>query len=585
MIQLISPIRFLNIYQKWLTIIILVVIVFIALLFRLKNLDSRTIGHIEIYVPGIELPHELSDPQPRLTLLKTITGTVAAEPHPPAYYILMLGWTKIFGTDILALRLPSVLFGVSCIVLIYVLCALAEDKFIGLLAAGMLAFNGLHIYWSQEAKLYIMGCFLGLLSTVFLVLMSKGGTRQKVVQFLYFGSTLTGLATVVYFWPIFITHMLWTMTGDWRKKTAMPGLFRLQIFIFILGSPLWAVAAYQGGREPYIGLNLLKDLFQFFQFGFLFEQDFFSVPPNSMPMIVTIPLAFVALFLLIIGIHAKKDQESERPVFAGPSMVSITVTGFLMFVSILLFAKLAHEKNPSRTIAVLTTGTIPLFLPLIDLLVHRYWRRVQNMGIFLDTKYAPLSYLNSMNGLLVIVPIAMIAGLSFFTPLFTSRGLLLFVPYFIITLCRGQVTHSPNDYKGLAEQWVSHIRKSDLIFVQRHWVSTPIFYYLKGYHYHFVGKNYTGETEKSPGSRVWVLSFPGLPPNEEMKNALANYKPLMKIDAKRISTELYGPPNLGNKALNTDYDPVLMLSDLSDKGHILTHLEVNQDFGSKRNSF
>ena len=157
MAQTISTLPYRKIRQKWLTIIILGAIVFIALLFRLHNLESRTIGHIEMYVPGIELPYELSDPGLRLTLWKTIAGTVKVEPHPPAYYILMFGWTKIFGTDILALRLPSVLFGVACIVLIYVLCQLEEDRFTGLLAAGMLAFNGLHIFWSQEAKLIYHG--------------------------------------------------------------------------------------------------------------------------------------------------------------------------------------------------------------------------------------------------------------------------------------------------------------------------------------------------------------------------------------------------------------------------------------------
>jgi len=574
-----SPMRSPIIHQKWLTIIILGAIVLIALLFRLHNLESGTIGHIEIYVPGIELPYELSDLGVRLTLWKTIAGTVKLEPHPPAYYMLMLGWTKIFGAGILALRLPSVLFGVACIVLIYVLCLLEENRFTGLLAAGMLAFNGLHIYWSQEAKLYIMGCFLGLLSTVFLVLMPKGGARQKIAQFVYLGSTLAGLATTVYFWPIFITHMLWTLTEDWRKKTDIPRLFRLQILIFILGSPLLAVAAYQGGREPYIGLNLFRDLCQFLQFGFLFEPDFWSVSPNPLPLFATIALVLFTLFLLIRGILAKEDKERERPFMICPPSIFITLSGLLMSLIILGFAKWAHEHNPSRTIAVIATSMIPLSLPVIDVLLRRYWSDTQKMGIFLSEKFASLSYLNSLNGLLAMVPVGMIAGLSFFTPLFTSRGLLLFVPFFIIILCRGlallvrrhlawtvlmvvhvfslqywrQMTHSPTDYKGLAEQWIPRIENSDLIFVQRHWVTTPIFYYLKGDHYHFVGKNYTQEIEKNSASKIWVLSFPGLPPNEEIKRALTGYKSLMRLDARRIKAELYGRSTLNNKALVTDY--------------------------------
>ena len=555
--------------QKWLTIIILGSIVFIALLFRMDDLVSRTIGHIEIYVPGIELPYELSVPRPRLTLWITIRDAVATEPHPPAYYILMFGWNKIFGTGILALRLPSVLFGVACIVLIYVLCQLEEDRFTGLLAAGMLAFNGLHIYWSQEAKLYIMGCFLGLLSTVLLVLMSKGGTRQKFSQILYLGSTLAGLATTVYFWPIFTTQMIWVLIRDWRKKAAMPGLLRIQILIFILGSPLWALAAYQGGREPYIRLNLLRDLIQFLQFGFLFEPDVFSVSP-PLPLFATIALVLIALSLLIKGILAKKDKEGEKPFIVGPPSVFITLSGLLMFLIILGFAKYTHEKSPSRTIAIIATSMIPLSLPLIDLLLRRYWSHMQNLGIIFNEKFAFLSNLISLNGLLAVVPVAMIAGLSFFSPLLISRGLLLFIPYFIIILCRGlallvrrhlpwiilvlilavfhgfsvqhwhRVTHSPRDYKGLAEQWIPHIKNSDLIFVQPHWVTTPIFYYLKGDRYHFVGQDYLQAVRTRPDSKVWVLSFPRLSFPEELKNALIGYEPLMKIEAQRIRADLYG---------------------------------------------
>jgi 4-amino-4-deoxy-L-arabinose transferase-like glycosyltransferase len=559
-----------RIHKKWLTIIILGAIVFAALLFRLHNLESRTIGHIEMYVPGIELPYELSDLGVRMTLRKTLSGTLQIEPHPPAYYILMLGWTKVFGSGILALRLPSVLFGVACIVLIYVLCLLEEDRFTGLLAAGMLAFNGLHIFWSQEAKLYIMGCFLGLLSTVFLVLMPKGGARQKIAQFVYLGSTLAGLATTVYFWPIFITHVLWTLTADWRKKTDMPGLFRFQILIFTLGSVLLAVAAYQGGREPYIGLNLFRDLCQFLQFGFLFEPDYWSVSPNPLPIFATIALVLFALFLVIKGTLAKKDKERERPFMVGPPSGFITLSGVLMFLIILILAKWAHEHNPSRTMAVIATSMIPLSLPAMDVLLRRYWSRLQNVGIFLSEKLASLSYLNSLNGLLAIVPVSMIIFLSIFTPLLTSRGSLLFIPYFIIILSRGlallvrrrlswiilvailvvvhvlgmvywrQVTHSPTDYKGLAEQWIPHIENSDLIFVERHWVTTPIFYYVKADHYHFVGKNYTEEIEKNPASRIWVLRFAGFRPNEEMKNALRSYRLLMRLDALRVKGELYG---------------------------------------------
>src|SRR5262249_54070302 len=135
--------------------------------------------------PGIDLPWYLSNPNPRFSLWQTLAGTIAGEPHPPGYYVVMLGWTKWFGSSILALRLPSVLFGIASILLIYVLARYTEDTLTALLAAAMLALNGLHLHLSQTARMYSMACFLGLLSTVLLVRMVKQAARQLTDRVLY----------------------------------------------------------------------------------------------------------------------------------------------------------------------------------------------------------------------------------------------------------------------------------------------------------------------------------------------------------------------------------------------------------------
>ena len=47
-----------------------------------------------MYVPGIRLPHGISMPEERLTLLKVVTSTLNSDTHPPAYYMMMWAWTK-----------------------------------------------------------------------------------------------------------------------------------------------------------------------------------------------------------------------------------------------------------------------------------------------------------------------------------------------------------------------------------------------------------------------------------------------------------------------------------------------------------
>jgi len=555
--------------HSWIPILVLGVVVLLGTLVRLDNLVAPSIGHGEIFVPGINLPHNLAKPPPRLNLYQTVRGTLA-EPHPPAYYILMLGWTKLFGTGVLALRLPSVLFGVLSLLLIYMLCALEEeDKLTGLLASGMLALNGLHIFWSQTARLYSMGTFLSLLSTALLLLMFRRTPHQWMLQLLYFASTLTGLATVLFFWPLFATHMLWTLGTSLTEKRATPGLLRLQLLIFILASPLLALAAFQSKRSSYFSEDISPSLYQFMQFGFLFEPHLHSVSTNSIPPGASSAVFLIALFLILIGLlSANRGHETESTITAGPARTVIVLTGILACLCILVFAKFAHELNPRRTNWVVASASIPILLLLSDFLLVRYWGHIQALAASVSKGAIQSTCLPSLNSLLATIPVTMVVGLSLAVPTFASRTVLLYIPYLLIVLSRGLARlihrnrlwiilvlglgvihsfsvihyknrlHSPAAYKTLAEKWIPKIENTDLIFLERHWTTTPVFYYLKGDRYRFVGENYSERLRKAPLSRVWVLSIPARP-NDEAMNALRQFTPSLSIEARGIKAELY----------------------------------------------
>jgi uncharacterized membrane protein len=129
---------------------------------RLSGLGARSVTHPEMYVPGIPLPAGISEPAERLTLTQVITGTLSSDTHPPGYYILMLPWTRVFGTSLQSMRLPSALLGIACIPLLYALGVLLGRPLSGAVAATFLALSGYHIFWSQVARMFALGCFLGL---------------------------------------------------------------------------------------------------------------------------------------------------------------------------------------------------------------------------------------------------------------------------------------------------------------------------------------------------------------------------------------------------------------------------------------
>ncbi|MCB9143247.1 MAG: glycosyltransferase family 39 protein [Anaerolineales bacterium] len=84
--------------------------------------------------------------------------------QPPLYYVVVAGWTQGAGLSEAALRLPSALFGVLMIALAFVLGKRLFGSSAGLLAALMAAVQPLWVYYSQEARMYTLLTALGMLA-------------------------------------------------------------------------------------------------------------------------------------------------------------------------------------------------------------------------------------------------------------------------------------------------------------------------------------------------------------------------------------------------------------------------------------
>ncbi|MEZ4767775.1 MAG: glycosyltransferase family 39 protein [Caldilineales bacterium] len=78
--------------------------------------------------------------------LAAMLRLTALDIHPPLYYALLGGWSQLFGLAPVALRFFSVAAGVVAIPLIYAAGRTLGGRRAGLLAAGLLAINPLHIF-------------------------------------------------------------------------------------------------------------------------------------------------------------------------------------------------------------------------------------------------------------------------------------------------------------------------------------------------------------------------------------------------------------------------------------------------------
>lgn len=103
-----------------------------------------------------------------LSLNDLLTKYSTADFHPPGYNLFLWFWTHSFGFTEIVLRLPSVIFGVLTILLVFLTAKKLFSYRVGFVTATLLSFNPLHIYYSQEARMYSFAAFAVCLSIYFL---------------------------------------------------------------------------------------------------------------------------------------------------------------------------------------------------------------------------------------------------------------------------------------------------------------------------------------------------------------------------------------------------------------------------------
>ena len=139
--------------------------------------------------------------------------------HPPLYYLTLKFWSGIFGDFEIGLRSLSLVFGLASVYLTFLVGNYFSKKS-GLLAALFLAVNGLHIYYSQEARMYSMSVFLVLFMIYLFIRMIE--SERKKYWFLFslvlvlnaFTDYLPSLVILV-FW---IYALLTQKSAGWWKK-------------------------------------------------------------------------------------------------------------------------------------------------------------------------------------------------------------------------------------------------------------------------------------------------------------------------------------------------------------------------------
>ena len=176
----------------------ILIIIFVALILRLVNLNQSL--WLDEAVQAITARQNFS----------YIFQDIAGDFHPPLYHFLMHFWVRFFGNSEIAMRLPSVLFGVATVLVLYKYLSYVRLKTVAILTALFLATSPFHIYYSQEARMYSMACFFAALSMYFFMKI-KELTKLRIngLFILFFISTILMIYSDYYGFLVLLAQMIY----------------------------------------------------------------------------------------------------------------------------------------------------------------------------------------------------------------------------------------------------------------------------------------------------------------------------------------------------------------------------------------
>lgn len=136
----------------------------------------------------------------RLTTAGRLAEQIFVEPTPPLYYGIVGVLMLLFGESDLVMRLPSAVFGAATITAVFFLGRSLFNARVGWIAAAILTFHPLHLFYSREARVYPL---LLLLAILLLLTLWRALETNRARSWTVFGIVLA-IACYSHFYGLFL---------------------------------------------------------------------------------------------------------------------------------------------------------------------------------------------------------------------------------------------------------------------------------------------------------------------------------------------------------------------------------------------
>ncbi|MDJ0620904.1 MAG: glycosyltransferase family 39 protein [Calothrix sp. MO_192.B10] len=408
-----------NNFKKHLSLEILaIIIIALAVLMRILNLDSREFWYDEVlslllstgqknayHTPGdtpvvlaeysslLSLPVEVSLLSFITTVKQLLTSLLGGEPHPPLFFLSQHFWLRFFGNGEAAIRGLNTLISIAAIGSTYGLGKLLLGHRGGLLLAALLAVNPFYLFHSLNVRMYAPLVFWGTLSAWSLLSLiyrqdnptTKSRHPHFLWNFLLIASVAAGLLTfyLYAYWVIALaTLVLYLDRRHWWQHALRLGAGVLLTIPWVLRGTLIQLSnadlnRFGSVKEGAISWLLhLKDTIHILGIHLVVGDWVTSLPPVSILLV-----GCMAVFVL--GICATRLWKSGEKENLGIALILGILPLMLALAVDVITQKFTLGFGWGRSMIMILPGCLLLLVLGIERGTPRQWRTSIAAGLLL----------------------------------------------------------------------------------------------------------------------------------------------------------------------------------------------------------
>jgi uncharacterized membrane protein len=257
-----------------------------------------------------------------------------SESAPPLYYALAWIWTQVAGNGEWGLRSLSAFAGVATIPVAYLIARELRGARAGVLAAALVAFNPMLLWYSQEARAYaLLGLFCALSLLYCVRALERGERRDEKRDFVAWG-VFSALALATHYFAVFPLIAEIVLLARRRGRAILSGLWIVALAVVLL-APL-AIHQMSYGHAEWIGKFSLGHRLGEAAITFAVGEtgDIIGRAERVGPALLPLVLVAAAFALLLW-----RGTRAERRAASVPLAVVATTVGIPLFLAVFFTGK------------------------------------------------------------------------------------------------------------------------------------------------------------------------------------------------------------------------------------------------------